>query len=96
MLKCSNIPNIYIYIYIYIYYSRTQKETFWSRGITGMGVLANFEPKIYKEFWTYQVFMCLIVINILSQNISKLDRKISNLSNLYVLNYFKISDKKKN
>ena len=33
-------------------------ETFWSRDVTDIWVLAHLKLKIYKKFWTYKVFMC--------------------------------------
>ena len=51
-------------------------ETFLSRGITDTWVLGHFELKICKDL----------------PNSQKPDKKISNLSSLYVLNCFKYSD----
>ena len=42
-----------------------------------------------EHFELQQVFICLIVLNMLSQNISKWNKKNYNLSSLYVVNYFK-------
>ena len=38
-----------IYTYIYVYYSQ-MNETFWSRDITNVPVLAYFKLKMYKDF----------------------------------------------
>ena len=65
---------IYIYIYIYILFIKIT-ETFWSRDITNIWILANFELKIHKGFWTYRVSMRWIILNILQQNVSKSDKK---------------------
>ena len=50
-------------------------ETFWSRDVTNILVLAKFELKIHKDFWTDQIFMSWTVFNILEQNVSKSDKK---------------------
>ena len=50
-------------------------EKVWSGDVTDIRVLPHFEFKIYKDIWTYQVFMCWIALNILEQNVSKLDKK---------------------
>ena len=42
-----------------------------------------------EHFELQQVFICLIVLNMLSKNISKWSKKSYNLSSLYVVNYFK-------
>ena len=39
-------------------------ETFWSRDVTDILVLAHIEPKIGKELEIDQVFVCWIVLYI--------------------------------
>ena len=46
-----------VLILIYIFLTKFI-ETFWSRDVTDIWVLAHFEIKIYKYFWIYHVFMC--------------------------------------
>ena len=46
-----------VLILIYIFLTKFI-ETFWSRDVTDIWLLAHFEIKIYKYFWIYHVFIC--------------------------------------
>ena len=75
-----NIYNIYIHIYIYIYiciYIHTYilltkiTETFWSRDVTDIWVLAHFEPKNQaRKTLNYIKSSCAKLLQIFS-NVSK-------------------------
>ena len=77
-----------IYIYIYIYFTKII-EIFWSRDVTDIGVLAHFELKIYKYFWTFYVFMFQIFKNSFKYSFgANASRKIRQEKNL---NYVKMT-----
>ena len=50
---CQNVLTLPMYI---LFTKRI--EAFWSRDVTNIWVLVNFELIIHKDFSTYQVFMC--------------------------------------
>ena len=64
-------------------------ETFWSRDVTDIQVLAHFKLKIYTKIFELIKSLCAelfqIFWNKMSQNRT---RKMLNLSSLYVLNCF--------
>ena len=72
--NCPNIPNIYVLL-------RKRTETFWSKNVTDIRVLAYFESKINEYFKTISglcVLNCFkyFLIYILGQIVSKkIDKK---------------------
>ena len=58
---CQNVLifTIYIYIYIYIYIFTKYLKHFGLEMLLAYRVLAHFESKIYKDFWTISSFYVL-------------------------------------